>query len=88
MANTLYRYLPLGLGEDREKDRRFACGRWPLGRIVSLVLVAFVALLLLFNSSGHVRVIPLRCEQALTASSDNIPSTAEMDRIREQPGLA
>jgi succinate dehydrogenase hydrophobic anchor subunit len=60
MANRLYRYLPLGLGEDGGKDResltsRFGWRRWSLSRISGVVLVAFVALVFLFHSYDNVR---------------------------------
>lgn len=54
MSSKLHRYLPLGLREDREKDRRLSCGRWSLGRTFSLAAAALVALLFLFNFQGNV----------------------------------
>jgi hypothetical protein len=61
MANGLYRYLPLGLGEDGQRDHesqttRFGWRRWSLSRIVGLVVAAFVALLFLFHSFKDVCV--------------------------------
>lgn len=54
MSELMYRYLPLGLGEDREKDRRFSCGRWSLARVFSLAAAACIGLLFLFNLQGNV----------------------------------